>query len=182
LDPNKTLTCKATGAAIAGQYDNQGTATGSFGPVSDDGGPPKTITVTASNPDHYFGADPKIGIVTKTNGTSDLAPPLAIRVNTPVVWTYEVTNQGNVTLSGVTVTDSQPGVEVRCPKTTLMRDDPPMTCSAQGTTLAVTGPHRTRAPPGDRLTSSPSLDAPSRPRRRPPTTTVTLASTPRLPS
>lgn len=52
----------------------------------------------------------------------------------PVDWTYEVTNTGNVALTGVTVVDDQ-GVAVSCPQDTLTVGES-MTCTASGTAVA----------------------------------------------
>src|SRR5207248_1570678 len=62
LDAGETWIYQATGAAIAGQYSNIGTAVGhdSFIPAT---------TVSATNPDNYFGDMPNIAIVKLTNGT-----------------------------------------------------------------------------------------------------------------
>ncbi len=57
-----------------------------------------------------------------------------MQVGEPITWTYEVTNTGNVTLTGVTVTDDQ-GVVVSCPKSTLVAGES-MTCTASGTATA----------------------------------------------
>ena len=53
-----SMTCTATGTAVAGQYTNIGTVT-----AKDASGQ----TVTASNPDSYFGARPVISLLKKTN-------------------------------------------------------------------------------------------------------------------
>jgi uncharacterized repeat protein (TIGR01451 family) len=54
-----------------------------------------------------------------TNGAdADLPPGPTIDVGEPVIWTYEVTNPGPATVTGVAVTDDQ-GVVVDCPVTTL---------------------------------------------------------------
>src|SRR5262249_48081810 len=78
----------------------------------------ETTTITtdpASDVDHYFGAALAIGIVKKTGtspaNTTDnpLEPGPRILVGDPVVWTFDVTNKGNVPLVDVTVTDDQLG-------------------------------------------------------------------------
>jgi len=61
-----TLT-KAGGAAVTGQYTNLGTATGTD---------TNTLqTVTATNPDNYFGDLPSVTIVKLTNGTDNNTAP-----------------------------------------------------------------------------------------------------------
>ncbi len=98
LDLTETWLYEATGKAVKGQYKNVGTATGSY----------NSTQVSATDPDCYFGADPKIEIVKKTNGTDNNSPTGPyILVGDPVKWTYEVTNPGNVPLSNVQVTDDQ---------------------------------------------------------------------------
>jgi len=104
LDLTETWTYRATGIAIAGQYRNVGTVTGTI---------PNTNgqTVTSNNPDHYFGDLPKIKIDKLTNDTENDSPTGPyISVGSPVTWTYNVTNPGNVPLVNVNVTDSIAGV------------------------------------------------------------------------
>jgi hypothetical protein len=102
LDPGEKWVYTATGTAVAGQYSNVGTVTGT---TTTSGTP-----VTDKNPDHYFGVQPGIRLVKLTNGRDNNSPtgPL-VAVGSTVTWTYDVTNTGNVAL-GVTVTDSQAGV------------------------------------------------------------------------
>ncbi len=118
LDPGETWVFTASGTAVAGQYSNIGTATGT--PVTPTGGTiPGTTPVSATNPDHYFGAAPAIAIVKLTNGTNNDNPPVAgvpdgpiVPVGSTVTWTYDVTNPSSdpFSLSNVTVTDSVAGV------------------------------------------------------------------------
>src|SRR5262249_48935358 len=55
-------------------------------------------------------ARPSLRLVKLTNGTNNVSGigPLLI-VGNPVTWTYQVSNTGNVPLTGVTVADNQPG-------------------------------------------------------------------------
>src|SRR5205823_4820234 len=93
LAPGATATLTHTGIATAGQYGNVGTAKG-----TDVIGE----TVTATNPDHYFGALPSIKLVKLTNGTdNDTGTVPLLPVGRIVTWTYNVTNTGNVTLNNV---------------------------------------------------------------------------------
>ncbi|MCL4202703.1 MAG: VCBS repeat-containing protein [Pirellulaceae bacterium] len=98
LDPGEIWEFTASGPAVAGQYENLGTATGngtvSGTPVDDD------------DEDHYFGYDPGIDIEKATNGfdADDPTGPY-ILVGDTVTWTYVVTNTGNVALSPVVVVD-----------------------------------------------------------------------------
>ncbi len=98
LAVGQTVTCEATGTATAGQYDNLGTATGT---------PPAGPPVDDEDPSHYFGADASIDIEKATNGADADSPtgPF-IAVGATVTWEYEVTNDGNVDLTDVEVTDS----------------------------------------------------------------------------
>jgi len=98
-----------TGTAVAGQYDNVGKATGS---TTDDAG--HTTTVTDIDESSYFAANPKINIDKVTGdgpgGALVDGDGLTIQAGTPILWTYTVTNIGNVALSNVVVTDNQAGV------------------------------------------------------------------------
>ena len=60
LDLTETWIYEATGTAIAGQYNNIGSAEG-YGPAKD--------KVTDTDPSSYFGSDPKINIDKVTNGS-----------------------------------------------------------------------------------------------------------------
>ncbi|WMW23359.1 hypothetical protein RE476_05950 [Methanolobus mangrovi] len=90
----------ATGTAAAGQYANNATATGYYGPIE----------VSDTDPSHYFGAAPAIDIEKATNGEDADSPtgPYII-VGDLVTWTYNVTNIGNVPLVNVNVTDDMEG-------------------------------------------------------------------------
>lgn len=123
-----SMTCTATGTAVAGQYANIGSVVGT--PVG--GG----NQVTDSDPSHYFGLllNPAIDIEKATNGEdADLPTGPQIPVGGTVNWTYVVTNIGNQDLANVTVTDDQ-GVTVTCPQTTLAVGAS-MTCTATGTAI-----------------------------------------------
>ncbi len=126
LDGGESMTCTASGTALAGQYANLGTVTGVQG----------LAMVSASDPSHYFGQAP--GVVTlqkSTNGVdADTAPGPTVAVGSTVSWTYEVTNIGSNPLDNVAVTDDQ-GVMVSCPSTTLAAGLS-MTCAASGTATA----------------------------------------------
>ena len=89
--------------------------------------------------------NPQIQIEKSTNGAdADNPPGPFIPVTdangnpTPITWTYAVTNTGNVTLSGIAVTDDQPGVTVSCPGGNLA-PGASKTCTATGT--AERGPY-----------------------------------------
>jgi hypothetical protein len=119
LQPAESMTCTAGGTAVSGQYCNVGTASGTA-----NGG-----SVQASDPACYFGFWPDIRIEKLTNGEdADLPPGPTINVGAQVLWTYVVTNTGDVPLFQVQVTDNR-GVAVSCPKTVLAPAES-MTCTA----------------------------------------------------
>ena len=75
--------------------------------------------------------DPAIDIEKATNGQdADNPTGPSIPAGDPVLWTYEVTNTGNVDLDNVVVTDDQ-GVVVDCPQDTLDIGQS-MTCTGDG--------------------------------------------------
>ncbi len=122
LVPGASMTCTAFGTAVEGQYANVGLVT-------------TDQEVTDSDPSHYIGfvpEEPAVDIEKATNGEDADAPTgPQVPTGSTVTWTYVVTNTGNVTLTGVTVTDDQ-GVAVSCPQTTLAVGQS-MTCTASGT-------------------------------------------------
>jgi hypothetical protein len=54
-------------------------------------------------------------------------------VGDPVAWTYVVVNTGLVPLESIAVTDSDPGVTVSCPRSSLDSAPDGMTCTAAAT-------------------------------------------------
>ncbi len=109
LAPGGTVTCVATGTAVAGQYENTGSVTANEPDgVDADGGVIPGIARTDADLSHYFGSVPAVEIEKHTNGQDADTPtgPL-VTVGGAVRWTYIVTNTGNVPLTGVTVTDDQ---------------------------------------------------------------------------
>ncbi len=126
LAPAESMTCTATGTAAVGQYENLGTVTGKT---------PFDVTVTAADPSHYFGENPGISLEKRVNGQdADVPPGPTLFTDSPVSWTYMVTNTGDVALTNVMVTDDH-GVVVTCPKTTLAPGES-MTCTASGLAAA----------------------------------------------
>jgi uncharacterized repeat protein (TIGR01451 family) len=130
---SQTMVCSASGTALVGQYANVATATGTGG----------GMTVSKQDPSHYFGVpeppppgEPAIEIEKLTNGfdADGVASAPQLYHGHPVVWTYVVTNVGNVVLGNVAVTDDK-GVAVSCPKTTLEPGEQ-MICTASGTAVA----------------------------------------------
>jgi hypothetical protein len=126
LSPGESMTCTASGTAVAGQYANVGTVTGK---------PTVGPDVTATDPSHYMGYSPLLTLKKRVNGQdADTPPGPGLLVGSTISWTYLVTNTGDVRLTGVSVTDDQ-GLAVTCPKTAL---DPgeSMTCTASSMAMA----------------------------------------------
>ncbi|MDT8434896.1 MAG: hypothetical protein RQ731_09110, partial [Anaerosomatales bacterium] len=88
-----SMTGTASGVAVAGQYANTGTATGT---------PPVGPDVSDSDPSHYLGLYPQIDIDKTTNGSDEEI----LKLGDAILWRYTVTNPGPVPLSNVVVTDS----------------------------------------------------------------------------
>ena len=107
MQPGASLTCSASGTAIAGQYSNLGVALAR--PVNAISGDPDGGLVAATDPSHYFGAAPGITLEKFTDGIDADTPADAVLVNpgSLVVWGYLVGNTGNEPLSNVAVTDDQ---------------------------------------------------------------------------
>lgn len=127
LAPGGSMTCTATGVAVAGQYANIGSVIG----TPSTGGNP----VTDDDPSHYVGYEPAIVIEKATNGEdADTPTGPFVPIGGAVTWTYVVTNTSSVTLNNVTVTDNQ-GVSVSCPQTVLAPGES-MTCTATGVAVA----------------------------------------------
>jgi hypothetical protein len=102
----ESMTCTASGTATVGQYANVGTVTGFY--------PPNEETVDDKDPSHYIGETPQIAIKKFTNDLPgddvNCVDGPSLSVGDPVVWTYVVTNPGDVPLSGVVVNDDKLGV------------------------------------------------------------------------
>ncbi len=92
-----SINCSATGTAIAGEYTNTGTATGSF---TDDEG--DTATPSDSDQSNYFGVSPSVAI-TKTFADD------SVSAGATGSFDLVVTNDGNVTLTDVLVGDAVDG-------------------------------------------------------------------------
>jgi hypothetical protein len=116
-------TCTESGVASADQYVNVAEVTASDG----------NIRVTDEDPSHYFGSDPAISIDKLTDGDDDQE----LYVGCPVVWTYEVTNEGNIDLENIAVTDDEED-NVSCPSNTLAPGRS-MVCEATG--IVIEGPY-----------------------------------------
>jgi len=120
LPVGTSATCNLSGIATEGLYSNLGTVTGTpvdenGDPIVDENGDP-IDDVTDEDPSHYdaeddFIADPSIALQKSTNGVdADLASQaVTIAVGDAVVWEYTATNDGNVDLVNVTITDDIEG-------------------------------------------------------------------------
>ena len=145
-----TMTCKATGVAIAGQYTNVGTVT-----AHDALG----TRVTATDADNYFGSAARMTLVKTTNDTdNNAAPGPSIPVGSPVTWKYVVTNTGNVALSNLAITDNKiAGTICSAPSLAIGAS---FTCSKTGTASAGqytnVGTATAKDPAGATLTASDS--------------------------
>jgi uncharacterized repeat protein (TIGR01451 family) len=100
LAPGESVVCTASGNAIAGQYGNEATAEGLW-QVPD--GTPQSVT--DKDPSHYFGADPSILLEKTGTWNDDGAIPGVAEVGETISYFFTVTNNGNVPLTGVIVTD-----------------------------------------------------------------------------
>ena len=121
LAAGESMTCTAvTGVVLHGQYVNVATVTGRT-PLDD--------VVSDSDPSHYFGLEAAISIEKATNGFDADAPPgPPLRPGSTVTWSYFVTNNGNVAIDDISVSDDKIG-PIACPQTTLAAGES-MTCTA----------------------------------------------------
>jgi uncharacterized repeat protein (TIGR01451 family) len=131
LEPTESMTCTASASALLGLHTNVGTASGT--PAS---GMPTPVTDT--DPANYVGdppPQPAIDIekfVNQVDADTE-AEAVYVLVESALLFTYVVTNTGDIALTNVTVTDNT-GMAVTCPKTTL---DPgeSMTCTTSASAL-----------------------------------------------
>jgi hypothetical protein len=123
LASGEVMSCTASALATAGQYANIGTATGT---------PPQGAPVTASDPSHYFGGQAAMKLTKYTNGedANTITGPLLVS-GTEVVWTYVLTNTGNVPLQTFAIVDSVLGAAT-CPKIGLIDVGQAVTCHING--------------------------------------------------
>lgn len=123
LAAGESMTCSASGTALAGQQRNVAGVTGK---------PPCGNEVTATDASHYQGVTPGIRLEKLINGedADDAAHAVSLMAGTPVLWSFVVTNTGDVSLSDIAVTDN-PVRSITCPKGTLEPGEA-MTCTASG--------------------------------------------------
>ena len=133
LEPGDSATLEHIGTAEAGQYENEGCAVGTSADQRE---------VDDCDPSHYYGEDPydaperaRIDIEKATNGI-DADDPTGPRipVGNDVVWTYEITNTGDVDLWSLYLYDEEEG-RVTCPDRDL-RPGETVTCTLRGTAEA----------------------------------------------
>lgn len=126
LRPGESMTCTASGIAVAGSYRNTGTVTAND---------PCGAAVTDQDSSSYVGEGDgsalalRILVNGKEAGTS---PGITVEVGDTVAWGYVVTNGGQTSVTEVAVADSDASLTVSCPKTTLLPAES-MTCSASST-------------------------------------------------
>ncbi len=133
LGIGESTTCTMTGTAnTLGQYMNTATTVGTAEGTD--------VTVTDSDDSHYVGMLPDVAAISiekATNGfDADMGPGPSVVSGSTVQWTYAIANTGNLTITGISVVDSDSSLVVSCPMDTLAPDES-MTCSASG--IAITG-------------------------------------------
>ena len=128
------MTCTTTGTAILGAYENNGTVQGTAigTQIQPD------VDVNASDLSHYNGIPipvtvPSLLIEKSTNGRDSDIVGEDITVGTLIKWEYVITNNGDVALDSLTLTDDKLG-GITCPKTTLAVAEQ-MTCVTGGTAV-----------------------------------------------
>ena len=120
LDPGEIWVYHATGTATAGQYANEGTVTGTD---------PLQETPSDTDLSHYYGVNSSIDIV-KT-GAFGLGDDGIANPGDTITYEFEVTNAGNVALTGIDVEDLDLGENaVTCPNNNLAVGES-MTCTAE---------------------------------------------------
>jgi hypothetical protein len=116
-DPGDDFDCDFGAMAVGGPAQSC-----TFSAVSDAGQYSNIARVSATPPggladvsgqavSHYFGSNPSITLTKYTNGVDAEAPPgPALIVDRPVLWTFEVRNTGNYTLTQLLVVDQEGAV------------------------------------------------------------------------
>ena len=104
LLPGETRTFTATGIAVAGQYHNTATATGTA--VTTDGTALPQQPAPATDESWYLAGVSGLTIVKTTNGEDvESAPGLPLKPGADVEWKYTVTNTGTLPLTEILVKD-----------------------------------------------------------------------------
>ena len=104
-----------------------------------------TVSVTDTNPSHYFATKPTIKVTKYTNGEdADMPTGPIVAVGRTVTWTYRITNTGNVTLTNITLADDKIGdVTIELPGHHRWRWALSTLCTITGT--AITGQYTNTA-------------------------------------
>jgi len=121
LANGQSTTCTIEAVAEAGPHVNTAVVTGQNS---------LAVVLLARDTANYFGSGPGISVETLTNGEdSDLPPGEFLATGSPVTFTYEVTNTGNVDLANVVVIDSILGEVCQLETLSAGAED---TCTADG--------------------------------------------------
>ena len=127
LAPGESMIIKVYGTAAPGQYNNTATinAAAHFNATIYDMNTGERVNVTIdtifsdSDMSHYYGVNASVSVEKFTNGVDAVsAPGPYILVGDTVAWTYNITNTGNVNLTGIVLVDDEIG-DVTLPKTSL---------------------------------------------------------------
>jgi hypothetical protein len=139
------IRCTRFATVEAGAHANLGSVT-AIGPntLDENGASVPGIEVSADDPAHYFGVSPAVQIVKKVQTLFDANSPQGplVAIGTTVQWDYEITNTGNVPLTGITVVDDNgtpgsPGDDFSVTCATELAVDESATCTAaSGTAVA----------------------------------------------
>jgi hypothetical protein len=132
LLPAESTTCSAAGFAIEGQYANIGYVSADVQGLEG--------SVYDQDTSWYFGANPSIQIVKKTNGQDANDPPGPyIAIGETVDYSYEITNSGAFDLTNIEVNDDA-GVIPACSHASLPSGEV-INCQSSG--VALIGQHVT---------------------------------------
>lgn len=130
LAPGESMTCTASGLVQLDQYRNVATVTADALDA-----PAGICPVVDTDPSHYFGIRPGMAVEKRTNGVDadvpEEGPKLA--ASCPVLWTYEISNTGNIDLENIVLNDNMLGT-ITCP-TNALSVGASTTCSAFGTAI-----------------------------------------------
>ena len=113
------MTCTATLAAPAAGVQHKNTATVEGQPLLN--GVPSGEKLVDTNPAHAWVAQPGVSIVKKINtDDANTSPGVSLPRLSSMAITFEVANEGNTLLTGVTVTDDKIATSaITCPRNTL---------------------------------------------------------------
>jgi uncharacterized repeat protein (TIGR01451 family) len=135
LDPGgESMVCTGEATAETGQQALAGHVSATVVFISDQ----QSVGVLEdSDISHYFGFTAPGLLLTKyTNDVYAENPPgPELIIGNEVTWSYALTNESNAPVSNVSVSDSDPTVNVICPKDSLLGNET-MTCSASGEVIA----------------------------------------------